>query len=405
MTSIIKLAYDKNYICKAGLLINPRLEKAVPRQDIFISGGRIASVGGRESAARRAGPTREAVVFNLEHLAVLPPLVDCHVHLALDGKDFAAARRRWNSPGELFRQVQAELLDTVKHGILAVRDGGDRRGIALRFRNLVRKRDLVGPRILAPGYAMRKPGTYGSFLGPGVGMDEVEAALDGLAGRGADLVKVIVSGVVSFQEYGRVGAPQYSAGELAAIVAAARARGLAVMAHASSDEAVRLAVQAGVDSVEHGYFAGPDTLQLMAEKGVSWVPTVIPVAAQLHGRKKGGPGRQERYVLEKTVDRQLAMINEAAALGVTLGVGTDAGAAGVPHGCGYPEELALFRRAGLSPAQVLQCATWNGARILGLNLGSIEPGRAAALVAVEGNPLFDPGALHRVRYVFLPPQL
>jgi len=348
------------------------------------------------------GPTRETVVLDWTGLTALAPPVDCHVHLALDGVDFAAARRRWDTPGEITSQVQNALQDTLRHGILAVRDGGDRAGIALRFRNLVTGGAMAGPVVRAAGFALRKPGKYGSFLGRGITAGELDSALDNLVRHGVNQVKVIVSGVVSFTDYGRVGALQYTAGELATLVKGAHNRGLPVMAHASSDAAVAMAVRAGVDTVEHGYFLTRNTLELMAEKGIAWVPTVIPVAAQLHNRAGNGTDLAQPYVIEKTVDRQLAMINEAVALGVTLGVGTDAGAAGVRHGYGYLEEMALYRQAGLSPAQILQCATVNGARILGLDWGRIEPGRPAALIALKGDPLQEIDALRNVQYVIVP---
>jgi imidazolonepropionase-like amidohydrolase len=201
------------------------------------------------------------------------------------------------------------------------------------------------------------------------------------------------------------------------------------MAHASSDEAVAMAVRAGVASIEHGYFLSRDTLKLMAEKGVAWVPTVIPVAAQLAARSPD-PGiscidqqdnrgvaqtgfinqpafnqhshHKNNYVIAKTVDRQLAMINEAHALGVTLGVGTDAGAAGVRHGYSYWQELALYRQAGLTPGEIIRCATINSARILGLDWGHLAPRRPAAMIAVSGDPLADIDCLKDIRYVFLP---
>jgi len=102
------------------------------------------------------------------------------------------------------------------------------------------------------------------------------------------------------------------------------------------------------------------------------------------------------------VDRQLAMINEAMARGVTLGVGTDAGAGGVAHGSAYLEELALYRRAGLTPKEIIRCATWNGARLLRLDWGEIKPGRPGALIAVAGDPLHDLTALKKVQYAILP---
>jgi imidazolonepropionase-like amidohydrolase len=395
---LVKLDQNKNYILTTGPVIDAVAGKHLPKGTLYIEEGRIAAITRQgEAGFNFKYPGREEVHLDLGHLSVLPPLVDCHVHLALDGVDFAAARRRWDNPEELAKQVAHELRDTTRHGILAVRDGGDRRGIALQFRNMVYEGRLEGPLVKASVYALRKPNTYGSFLGRGTPMISLEDTLNDLVWRGADQVKVIVSGVVSFKEYGKVGPVQYSAGDLAAIVNLAHSRGMRVMAHASSDEAVLLAARAGVDTIEHGYFLSPGALELLAERGIAWIPTVVPVAAQLQN-----PDRQVRYVIEKTVDRQLAMINKATALGVTLGVGTDAGAAGVRHGYGYLQELDLYRQAGLTPAEIIKCATESGARILDLDWGRLEPGRPAALIAVEGDPLVDTGALGRVKYAFLP---
>ena len=402
---LIKLNQNQNYILKTGPVIDGRQGCIINGAGcIFIEDGLIAALKfGNDTSFMFTDPRRKLVRLDLAEFTVLPALVDCHVHLALDGKDFASARRRWEQPGEMAKQVQSELEDTLGHGILAVRDGGDRAGIGLYTRKQVGTESMAGPVIRSPGFALRKPGTYGSFLGRGVEMERLDETLDQLVRNGVDHVKVIVSGVVSFKEYGRVGSLQYTSAELSAIVQGARARGLPVMAHASSNAAVRLAIEAGADTVEHGYFLSRESLQQMAAKGKAWIPTVIPVAARLNCRAEdGGPGRQERLVLERTVARQLAMISEAVSLGVTLGVGTDAGAAGVEHGGGYLKELALYRRAGLAPAEIIRCATVNGAHILGLDWGDIKPGRPAALIAVAGNPLVDITALETVKYAILP---
>ncbi len=400
---LINVESNCNYVLKTGLLINGNGQPVSSNATIYIENGEIAALATNgNSVFSFKYPDRETVVFDLSDLAVMPPLVDCHVHLALDGVNFTAARERWEDPEQVSHQVQAELQDTIRHGILAVRDGGDRAEIGLHWQNKLTGEHTT-PVIRSPGFALRKPGTYGSFLGCGVNMDNLDQALDSLAAKQVDHVKVIVSGVVSFKEYGVVGSVQYSAEELASIVAGARARGLPVMAHASSDAAVRLAVEAGVDTVEHGYFLTRESLALMAERKTRWIPTVVPVAARLDcDEENGGPGREERLVVEKTVDHQLAMISEAVSLGVLLGVGTDAGATGVCHGSGYLKELALYSRAGLAPAEIIRCATLNGAGILGLDWGNIEPGRPAALIAVEGNPLDDVNALAGVKYAFMP---
>ncbi|WP_449241118.1 amidohydrolase family protein [Desulfoscipio gibsoniae] len=410
---LIKIISTKNYIIKAGGIADYMLGASgkstanCPADRIYLEDGRIAAITkATDTPYKFTWPTRQTISLDLHHLTLMPPLVDCHVHLALDGRDFSAARERWDHPGELDNEVGAQLCDTIRHGILAVRDGGDRPGIALRYRNRITDGELTGPVIRASGYALRKPQKYGSFLGRGTPAEMLDNALEQLTRQKVDQVKVLVSGVVSFKEYSRVGPPQYTAEELAAIVAGAHVRGLRVMAHASSDKAVALAVQAGADTIEHGYFLSRETLKLMAEKGIAWIPTVIPVAAQLTARPPHSGDRHASQhsdsVIARTVDRQLGMINEAHALGVTLGVGTDAGASGVRHGYSYWRELELYRQAGLAPREIIRCATINSARILNLNWGRIAPGRSAAMIAVSGDPLENIDSLQNIAYAFQP---
>ncbi len=395
---LIKIRSTYNYAITISNIIEDRDQSITTGQKhcIYLDNGRIAAITrAGEISYKFTQPTRKTISLDLGHLTILPPLIDCHVHLALDGQDFSVARQRWNQPEELDTQIGAQLWDTIRHGILAVRDGGDRQGIALYYRKLVEAGTITGPVIRASGYALRKPQKYGSFLGRGIPAEMLDSAIENLARHKVDQVKVLVSGLVSFKEYSQVGPLQYTAGELKAIVGSAHSRGLTVMAHASSDEAVAMAVQAGVNTVEHGYFLGRDTLRLMAEKGVAWIPTVIPVAAQLAAHS-----RQDNYVITKTIDRQLSMISEAQALGVTLGVGTDAGALGVRHGYGYHQELDLYRQAGLSPKEIIRCATINSACLLNLDWGRIAPGRPAAMIAVSGDPLANIDNLQNIAYVF-----
>lgn len=342
--------------------------------------------------------------LELPGCTILPGLIDCHVHLALDGHNFVTAKQLCLDGAGLYQRVGKDLAAILNNGIVAVRDGGDRGGIGLAAREWITSGKLPGPLVFASGYALHQQGNYGSFLGPGLTAAELESAVDSLVGQKVDQIKVLVSGIVSFSEYGRVGGPQFSLIELTRIVYRAQSHGLRVMAHASGDEAVRLAIEAGVDSIEHGYFISEESLYRMAAAGISWVPTVIPVATQARESLRSHYSTQEITVIEQTYRRQLSMITAAQEIGVTLGVGTDAGATGVCHGQGYLEELLLYQEAGLSPTDILMAATRNGAAILGLEdrLGSIEPGRPAYLVAVEGNPWEDLKAMGRAKYVIRP---
>ncbi|AEG16764.1 amidohydrolase [Desulfofundulus kuznetsovii DSM 6115] len=404
--SVINLKAGETLVIKASRVWRGTPEP--PREAlVYLQDGKVAafSTGDQTGGYKRNDPVKEPMnVLELPGCTVIPGLIDCHVHLALDGRDFSRARQQWTARGELLERVKADLTNTLERGIVAVRDGGDRAGIGLEVKQLVITGRLAGPLVLACGHALHRQGKYGSFLGPGLTPAELEKAVDSLARQGVDHLKVLVSGIVSFSQYGRVDAPQFTRDELQRIVYRARSRGLRIMAHASGDDAVRLAVEAGVDSIEHGYFISEESLHRMAARGIAWVPTVIPVAGQVRGKWRVQYTAREVEVITRTWRRQVEMIKKALEMGVTLGVGTDAGATGVCHGQGFLEELLLYRKAGLSPADILLAATRNGAAILGLEhlLGRIEPGRPAFLVAVEGNPWEDISTLAKVKYVFRP---
>lgn len=340
-------------------------------------------------------------VISSDNLTVIPGLIDCHVHLALDGLNSQPPQ-----PGEpsLTEGLQEKLASNLAHGIIAVRDGGDRDGIGLACRNMVNNVELKGPVVMASGKALRKNGGYGSFLGAGTAPGELAQAMKKLLKDGINQFKVLVSGIVSFREYSRVGRIQFSLKELEQIVKTAGDHGLKVMAHASSDEAVQLCIRAGVHSIEHGYFISEDSLKAMADQGIAWIPTVVPVAVQNQGLDDICAANA--VVVEHTYRRQLRMIRCAQQLGVILGVGTDAGAVGVQHGTGFLKELHLYQEAGLTIEETLLAATRNGAYIIGMeeSLGIISPDRPAFLLLVEGDILPIPGKQFHIKYLIRPKQ-
>ncbi|MEW5899810.1 MAG: amidohydrolase family protein [Bacillota bacterium] len=404
---IIVLRPRDSWVIRAGNLFTGK-EKSLKQNVLLrLQGGAIEKIlpapAGEEpeQILVGAGVRRGWKFLDCSKLTVLPGLVDCHVHLALDGVDFQGARQQWDEPAKTREQVARRLAQTLAAGVLSVRDGGDRAGVGLLAREMVKNGALPGPVVAASGCALRKSGMYGSFLGPGVNGD-LAGAFRRLAAAGVDQLKVLVSGIVSFREYGRVGPLQFSPDELNFVVVQAHQAGLKVMAHANSDAAVTIAVRAGVDSIEHGYLMSRTTLKMLAQQGVAWVPTIVPVAVQ--ATRSDLFSREQLTVIEKTYRQQLEAIAEAAELGVTLGVGTDAGSPGVPHGAGYLQELRLYRRAGLEPAAILAAATVAGAQIAGAGqwAGPVEEGRPAGLIAVKRNPLEDLDVLGEIEYVILP---
>jgi len=339
-------------------------------------------------------------------LTLMPCLIDAHVHLALDGVSFKDSVSRWDNEGALQSRIKKDLQAAATAGIGAVRDGGDCRRINLAARDNFGEESLSGtlkPRVISTGAAVRSENSYGPFLGRGYRKpEEIPAFIEALHAAGVDQVKLIASGLVNFSEYGRVDGKIPAPEELEAVVFHARRFGLKVMVHASSDVAVKRAVQAGVDSIEHGYYAEKDTLQLMAENQVAWVPTISPVAAGVaNSLFKDGSGRGSG-LLEKICEEHIEKLRFALHSEVILGAGSDAGAPGVKHGAGLTAEMSMYARGALSNRFILRAATAANAQIVGLDgdMGAIRCGLKPELIAVRGNPLHDLAALKQVQMRF-----
>jgi imidazolonepropionase-like amidohydrolase len=385
-------ANPSQHILWAGLLIDNHNPKPLSGAALVIRDGIIQQVlpdFDPDAFTELAG----FQLMDLREYTILPGLIDCHVHLALDGEDFQASLESWQDTATWLPRVQQALDVTRNCGVVAVRDGGDKGKVGLRAKQKLEQGIISGPVILSCGQAISKQGRYGSFLGPGItDLSSAIALIDQNLAEGADWIKVIVSGIVSFRQFGKVGGLQFTQAELNAIIGYAHTKGVPVMVHASSDDAVAMSVKAGADSIEHGYFLSVRSLEAMADRNIPWVPTLIPVACQ-----EEGTSAESQEIIKRTYEEQLERIAQAYRLGVTIGVGTDAGASGVAHGKAYWRELELLARAGLSNHDVLRAATLNSARICGLGeqLGSIEAGKSACVVAVKGNPLEDIAVLKK----------
>ena len=387
------------FVIVPGHVADPAMGRTLTRTALFIQKGHIARV---QTDFHTAQIPPGLKVISLPELTILPAFIDCHVHVALDGVNFSAAVERWSDDKAWVEHVQLALEHSLNRGLATIRDGGDNGKVGLRTKKLIEKGELEGPRIIACGQGIGKVGKYGSFLGPGISnVEEACQLIDVLKEQGVDWVKVLVSGIVSFKDFGKIGAVQFSQTELNMITEYAHDLGLPVMAHASSDEAVRLGIKAGVDTIEHGYFVSAKSLAHMADKGIPWVPTVVPVANQLKVHAHLNHSPESREIIKRTYELQLKKIKEAQSLGVSLGIGTDAGAGGVEHGYDYFRELELFAQAGLSLGEVLKAATSTSARICGLQgeIGSIEVGKRALLLGVRGNPFQDINSLRNVEFL------
>jgi len=391
------------YIWAPRVLAGAQLEEQTAAL-LTIKGGLIASVAHVPRGELPGRITSHPGFYPLaEGTILLPALIDAHVHLSLDGESGQERSRPDESGEALLPRVRRHWEAYDACGIGAVRDGGDRAMAGLRLRRLLAEEGASGPWIVAAGQAIYKQGGYGSFLGPGCSsMEEIFASLQRLAAAGVDQGKILLSGIVSFEEYGRVERSRWTLEELKAVVREGHRLGLRMMAHASSAEAVELALRAGVDSIEHGYFITGEQLREMGARRIAWIPTIIPVAVQARNPlSRCRPGR--RAIISRIYREQMQKLSLALQEGVPLGVGTDAGAPGVRHGESLLEEMLLYRRAGLTNRAILQAATATNASILGLDrhgMGTLKTGRKPRLIGVAGNPLAALEALKKVDYYF-----
>ncbi len=399
----LKINADEDYLLIPDLLWDGIGDKPLKDHAVFITGGLISRLVPMSSLGENIIEGAELV--RMEGTTLMPGLIDCHIHLSMNSESLSQAVDEWeNRPVLAERHACQAAADFPVNGVLAVRDGSDKTGIGLTVRNKILSGLAPGPLVVATGRAVYKKGRYGIFLGPGIRTtDEALKQVEGLKTEGVDQLKVVVSGLVSFKELGVVGPSQFSISELKVIVDYAHHLGLKVMAHASSAEAVEVSARAGVDSVEHGYFLGTKQLELMAINGTAWVPTLAPLGNLVFSNYLPYGGA-DMDVIRRSFDIQLSRLKEAVELGVSVGIGTDAGANRVLHGYSYHDELRYYSMAGLSNMIILKMATSVSAEIIGQKgqLGAVSAGRKPYLISLLGNPLESLGFLCSPEWVIMP---
>ena len=372
---------------------------------VTIDGERIVSGG--------AGSV-EGELLDLGDVTLLPGLMDMEVNLLMGGRGETAALspvqddpplRMLRAVGNARRTLRAGFT-TVRNLGLFVKTGGYLLDVALS--KAIDAGWIDGPRVVPAGHAITPTGghldpTMFAAFAPGVmtltleegianGVDEVRKAVRYQIKHGARLIKVCASGGV-MSHTGTAGAQHYSDEELRAIVDEAHRRGLKVAAHTHGADAVRHAVEAGIDCIEHGFLLDDETIKLMAERGTFLVPTTYLIEGM--DISKAAPELQAKAA--EIFPQARTVVSRAVAAGVKIAAGTDAPA--IPHGRNAKELVALVER-GMTPLQVLQAATVNSAELLGVDdRGRIAGGLLADLVAVPGNPLDDMSVLTDVRFV------
>jgi len=273
-------------------------------------------------------------------------LGDCHMHMVLDGVEWRSAmgRHREQVQEDWVRRTLQTYADA---GITYLRDGGDKHGAAKRASELAPEYGIEYRTPLTP---ICRKGRYGMFIGKSFeDFDGYRALVDEVVRGGGDFIKIMISGLMDFDHYGVITSEPLSRQEIFDMIAYAHDQGMAVMAHANGANTIRDALDAGVDSIEHGAYMDDECVSQLACSGAVWTPTAVTIGNLI------GCGRYPDEVLEPLLELHLKNIQACHAQGGIVAAGSDAGAYMVPHGKGTFDEYDLMRRAGV-PEEALAAA-------------------------------------------------
>jgi imidazolonepropionase-like amidohydrolase len=405
---------SRTLLVQAGQLLDRPGHAVRGPSTLVIRDGRVVEVRNGHAGADLA-EFAGAEVIDLRSRFVLPGLIDSHVHLTSDTGGVAAQLEQVQlSPAAKAYNALVNARKTLAAGFTTVRNLGDRDGVTLALRDAVRAGKVVGPSIVDAGSSIS---TTAGHMDAALGfrddlrdaLDRDENLCDGAdacrravrlqIARGVDVIKIATTGGVNSRIGAGLGQQMFD-DEVQAIVATAHLYGKKVAVHAHGADGVKVALAAGVDSIEHGTMIDDECLELFRKSGAYYVPTLSTVNGYLE-RLAADPNAYSPAVRAK-VDWRIKVTGEslrkAVPRGVKIAFGTDAGVS--KHGRNA-DEFELMVKYGMTPAQALAAATVNAADLLGVSaeVGTLEPGKRADLIAVDGDPLGDVTVLKRVPFV------
>ena len=406
-------ASAETYAIQAGRLIVDAAEPARGPSTVIVENGRIARI--EEGATAPAGAT----IVDMRGKTVLPGLIDVHVHLTLKSGEpwYQVFTQKYSAPYYTTLGL-THALDLARAGFTTVRDLGGLTSASTAMRDAIAEGRFPGPRILVSGDSLSIIGGHGDAaaglapevaaafddanLSPAVctGANECGAVIRKLAAQGVDVIKVHATGGVL--DAGAMGLEQhFSDAELKAIADMAHSLHLKVAAHAHGARGIEAAARAGIDSIEHGTFLDAAGVQAMKAHGSFYSATLMAFSGvnRLLGTGKLTPAMEAKG--RQALSTWGQGLNLAYRSGVKIALGTDA--AVFPHREAAQELGLMVSKGGMTPRDALIAATRGGADLLDLEneTGTLDPGKSADLIAVDGDPLSDATAVTRIGYVMV----
>jgi imidazolonepropionase-like amidohydrolase len=379
---------------RAAWVIDPVRDKPWEDAAVVVEDGIIVEV-----LASSAVPANVRVE-DLGQAAILPGIIDAHVHLMFDAS--GDPLRSFLSESDTLTAVRTvrNAVATLANGVTTVRDLGGPTGVVLAARDAVKLGLFPGPTIVGSGCPIAMTGGHVHQIGLEVdGPDEALKATRELIKSGVDCVKVMASGGI-YSEGEETGAIQLSVAEMAAVVSAAHNAGRRVAAHTDSAQSIENALDAGVDTIEHGLFITEPLLNRMAQAGVYFVPTMSVYRRMAEAGQKAGTPRWALDKLGPVVEVSTAGFELALRTGVRIAAGSDTGSPCHEHNS-IAYELEMMVELGMSALDAIRAATRTAAEAIGVAdmVGTLQPGMRADLTVVHGNPLDDFRAIRQVALV------
>ena len=402
----VNILFAQRTIIHCGQLIDVKAGTVLKEMSIIVEGNKIADV----QKGYTPGSTNDRVI-NLKNLTVMPGLIDMHVHLEHETNPNRYMETFTLNPADYAFQSVVFAERTLMIGFTTVRDLGGS-GVNISLRNAINKGLIKGPRVYTAGKSIATTGGHadptngyrrdlmddpGPAAGVANGPDECMKAVRQRYKEGSDLIKITASGgVLSVAKSGEN--PQFTEAEVAAIVSTAKDYGFKVAAHCHGAEAMKRAVKAGVNSIEHGTYMDDEVITLMKERGTYYVPTITA------GKAVGDSAKKPGYYPDVVTPKALAIgpkiqstFAKAYKAGVKIAFGTDAGV--YAHGKNWLE-FVYMAEAGMPAIETIRTATIYAADLLGVTeLGSIEKGKWADIIAVGGDPTKDIQSMGNCRFV------